>query len=157
MFVWQYHGLASELADVDDRTAEVIQSTFPEVRESTARGPTRVAIMQESTLLAVSRADMLGDGSGGVPPTIERLAQLTAAFPPHPDVTVTLSGLTLTPTKVQFDAETDGFASAAMVEEMLQSNEAFQRATKGDDVRTSGNRVKFPMNISLTDETPEEG
>jgi hypothetical protein len=119
------------------------------------------AVMAQFTQDAVQRAEVLGSGSGSVPPTVDALYQLTKAFPPHPEVTVELSDLTITPQEggkggsITFNAETDGYASSASVEEKLKANPRFKAATKGQEQKLANGRIRFPMTIPLGEQATE--
>jgi hypothetical protein len=116
--------------------------------------------MAEFTQDAVQRAEVLGDGSVGIPPTIDTLYRLTKAFPPHPDVTVELSDLTISSESISFNAETDGYGSSSQVEEALKRSPDFRTATKGQEQRLANGRVRFPITIPLGVEeetTPPDG
>jgi hypothetical protein len=95
---------------------------------------------------------VLGGGSVGIPPTIDALYALTKAFPPHPDVTVELSDLVITPTSISFNAETDGYASSAEVEKRLTATPRFKAALKGQEQKLNNGRVRFPITIPLGDD-----
>lgn len=147
VFAFQYRSLAVEQRAAEEELAELVKSTFPEAPEFSETS-SAVAYVREFTADAVQRAELLGEGAGGVPPTVDALARLTQAFPPHPTVTVTVNHLTLSPESIQLEGETDGYASSAAIEEALQQNPAFASAEKGDDTK-AGSRVKFPITIPL--------
>jgi len=159
MFAVQYRGLMVEHNGASDQLVEIVTTAVPEIpADMITDGATAVALMKESTQDAVLRSSMLGDGSRGVPPTIDLLAQLTQAFPPNESTKVEVSGLTMTSTMIKFEAETDGFASSAKVEQSLQANEIFSKATKGDEKKLPNGRIRFPITIPLgVDDAPIEG
>lgn len=150
MFAFQYVSLMREEHKTQELLKETVVNTFPEVPPSSVRdGSMAVALMREFTEEEVQRAEILNRGVGGVPPTVDTLYALTAAFPPNDEVRVELSELSITPSTISFLAETDGYASSAKVEERLQASERFKTATKGDEDRLANGRVKFPISIAL--------
>jgi len=155
IFVMNYRALAVQQATTEEAIAAIVTETFPEIPEGQRTGgSSAIAAIQALTDDAELRADMLGSGAGGVPPMLDMLAQLTQAFPPHPSVTVTVRDLTITPTTITFEGETDSFASSAAVEGALQSG-GFPTALKGDD-QQGRDYIRFPVSIAL-DETLVEG
>lgn len=154
MFAFQYRSLMVEQNAAEEEINQIVSGSFPdapEFSETTAA----VAFMREMTADAIQRAELLGEGAGGVPPTVDMLARLTEAFPPHPTVTVTVDHLSISPASIQFEAETDGYASSAAVEEALQGSEDFSAATKGDETK-KGTSVDFPITIPLDGPTADE-
>jgi hypothetical protein len=107
--------------------------------------------MRELTQDAVKNAQVVGAGTNGVPPTVDTLYRLTKAFPPHPETTVELSDLTITPQSISFNAETDGYKSSAAVEDALKKQPEFKTATKGQEQKLANGRVRFPITIPLGD------
>jgi hypothetical protein len=105
--------------------------------------------MRDSTEDAVTRAEVLGEGAGGVPPTVDVVYQLHEAFPPAEENTVIVSDLTITPETITFNAETDGYAASSAVEEALQKVDRFKNTEKGQEKRLANGRVKFPITIAL--------
>ena len=154
MFAFQYRSLMVEQNAAEEEIKQMVVSTFPDAPEFDETS-TAVAYMREFTADAIERAELLGSGAGGTPPTIDALARLTEAFPAHPTVTVTVDKLNISPQSIQFDAETDGYASSAAVEEALQGSEDFSGATKGDETK-KGTRVDFPITIPLGDAPANE-
>jgi len=158
MFAVQYRSLAAEQSELTTRIRSTVARTFPDVPASSLGSTTQaMAVMSERTRDAVARSEVLADTTG-VPPTIDMVYQLTKAFPPPSEVTVEVSELTVTPATISFSAETDGYASAARVEESLQSQPLFKDAAKGND-RKVRDKVSFTVTIPLTGEegTGEEG
>jgi hypothetical protein len=158
----QYQRLSSRQAEIEQRYKDAVVGALPGVEPSVVRdGNTAKALMTESLDLARKRAMAL-DRSGLAPPTVDVLHALTLAFPPHPEVTVDVSELTITPESVSFTAETDGYASAAAVEEALQASPRFSQATKGNE-RKSRDKVSFTMSVPLVansteaEPSPEDG
>lgn len=156
MFAFQYRGLVVEQNTTEGAVREIVLRSFPEVPEGTIDTMGKAqGVMAQFTQDAVQRADVLGSGTGGVPPTVDALYQLTKAFPPHADVVVELSDLTITPDEggrggsITFNAETDGYASSAAVEEKLKANPRFKSATKGQEQKLANGRIRFPMSIPL--------
>lgn len=153
LFVVQYRSLSAEQARLERRIQETVTETFPDVPAGSVRdSTTAMAIMSERTIEALEKSEFLAPASGR-PPTVDLLYDLTKCFPPHPTVTVEVEDLTITPgTTTSFTAETDGYASAAAVEEALQKCPRFAQATKSGD-RKVRDRVSFTVTIPL-DEAP---
>lgn len=157
MFGWQYRNLVVEQASAEEAVRAIVTRSFPEIPADSLDTMSKAeALMAEFTQDAVTRADVLGEGSGGIPPTIDTLYALTKAFPPHPDVKVEVSDLTISPTTITFNAETDGYASSAAVEEKLKADPRFHGATKGQETKLANGHVRFPITISLA-AAAEEG
>jgi len=156
MFAFQFISLSREQRAAEDAVREVVTRALPDVPQSAISTLTLAkATMAGFTEDAAQRAAVLGEGDG-IPPTISTLSELTGAFPPHPDVTVQLSELTITPNSISFHAQTDGgFASSAAVEEALKSHARFARAIKGQEQK-AGNTLKFPITIPLGEDASVE-
>jgi Tfp pilus assembly PilM family ATPase len=158
LFLVQYRSLAVELSATEEQAIAVVTATLPQLAPggldtlSKAEG-----ILAEFTQDAVQRAEVLGDGTTSVPPTIDTLYALTKAFPPHPDVSVELSDLVISKAKISFNAETDGYGSSSQVEEKLKQSPRFATATKGQEQRLANGRVRFPITIPLGDDDGEGG
>lgn len=153
MFAWQFYSLSVEQTETEAAVREVVSRSFPEAPASALDSMSKAeGLMAQFTEDAVQRANVVSE-AGGVPPTIDALYALTKAFPPHPDVTVELSDLTITPTAISFNAETDTFESSAKVEQYLKQNPKFKAAAKGQDVKLT-NHVRFPMSIPLGEAAP---
>lgn len=149
MFAVQYRSLSVEQADTEAAIRAAVKRSFPEVPESAVQTTSMAeSIMSELTQEAVQRASVLGD-AGGVPPTVDTLYALTKAFPPHPTVTVLLSDLTISPSSITFNAETDNFSGSAAVEEQLKATERFRTAAKGTEQKLANGHIRFPVTISL--------
>ncbi len=150
MFAVQYRSLTAELGATQEAIQDLVVTTFPDVPPGMITdGGTAVQLMRESTEDAVNRAEVLGDRAGGTPPTVDLVYELHKAFPPADEITVTVSDLTITPTTVTFNAETDGYAASSAVEEALQKHDRFKGASKGQEKRLANGRVKFPITIEL--------
>lgn len=151
LFAIRYRGLVVELHETEGAVREIVATAFPEVPPNLLDTMDQAsAVMAQNTADAVQRAAILGDGSNGVPPTLDALYQLTQAFPPHPDVVVELSDLTITKQSIAFNAEAEGgYASSAMVETKLKENPRFHGATKGQETRLASGAVRFPITIPL--------
>jgi type IV pilus assembly protein PilM len=153
MFAVQFRSLAAEQAETEAAVREIVQRSFPDLPESALESMGKAeAAMAGLTQDAVQRAEVLGNGTGGVPPTVDALYHLTGAFPPHPDVTVEVSDLTITPVSISLNAETDGFQSSSKVEESLKANPRFHTAVKGQETKLANGRVRFPITIPLGEE-----
>ena len=156
MFAVQYRSLSAELDATQEAIRDLVVATLPDVPPGMVTdGVIAVQLMRDSTEEAVMRAEVLGDRAGGVPPTVDLLYQLHEAFPPPDEVTVTVSDLTITPSTVTFNAQTDGYAASAKVEESLQANERFRTASKGQEQRLANGTVKFPITIALDAEVED--
>ncbi|MFT4625040.1 MAG: Tfp pilus assembly PilM family ATPase [Myxococcota bacterium] len=157
MFAVQYRSLSAELEATQAAVQDLVAATFPDVPPGIITdGGTAVQLMRDSTEEAVLRAEVLGDRQGGVPPTIDIIYQLHKAFPPPDEITVKVSDLTITPSTVTFNAETDGYAASSAVEEALQKHVRFRTASKGQEQRMANGRVKFPITIALDAEVDED-
>lgn len=156
VFAVQYRNLSAEQAHLEERIESIVTETFPDVSAGQVQNSTTaLAIMSERTQLTVQRADILASASR--PPTMHTLYELTEAFPPPEQVTVTVEDLTITPTTITFNAETDGYASAARVEEALQGHPRFSEAAKSGD-RKIRDQVEFNVSIPLGENAEgEEG
>jgi hypothetical protein len=102
---------------------------------------------------------VVGGSDGGIPPTLDLVNELTSTFPKPPEVEVEVKSLTITKQNLSFEAETNGFAGSAAVEERLKANPRFATAEKGTETKQSNGVVKFPITIDLTGGAPtgEEG
>ncbi|MEQ1501482.1 MAG: type II secretion system protein GspL [Myxococcota bacterium] len=150
MFAVQMRGLSVEQNEAEAAVRDIVTRSFPEIPATGLDTMTKAqSLMAQFTEDAVHRADVLGDGSVGVPPTIDALYALTQAFPPHPEVTVEVSDLSISPTSITFNAETDGYGSSSKVEEKLKETPRFKAATKGQEQRLNNGRVRFPITIPL--------
>ena len=149
LFLMQYRSLSVEQAAAEAAISAISAADFPEIPSAMSSGTTAVTTMAQLTADAQQRAEMLGSGANVTPPTIDLVAQITEAFPPHPTVTVEVRSMSIGPENISFEAETDGYASSAKVEETLQTSELFKGATKGDETRLSNGRVRFPISIPL--------
>ncbi|MBX2796249.1 MAG: pilus assembly protein PilM [Myxococcales bacterium] len=160
MFGWQFWTLSGEQSQAEAAAVEIVKAAAGDEAAGidVSNLSTAKALMAGVTEDAAQLAAVVGDGKG-VPPTVDTLYALTKAFPPHPDVTVELSDLTITRTSISFNAETDNFASSSSVEERLQSDPRFAKAAKGQETKMSNGRVKFPVSIPIGDgaDTEEEG
>jgi type IV pilus assembly protein PilM len=153
MFAVQFRSLAAEQAETEAAVREIVLRSFPEIPGSALESMGKAeAAMAGLTQDAVQRAAVLGNGTGGVPPTVDVLYHLTGAFPPHPEVTVEVSDLTITPVSISLNAETDGFQSSSKVEEALKANPRFHTAVKGQETKLANGRVRFPITIPIGEE-----
>jgi Tfp pilus assembly PilM family ATPase len=156
VFAVQYTRLSREQAEVDARIEEIVRTAAPDVSDAILDDSQTVSGYMEGLALAEEdRAEKLA-GNTAVPPTIDVLYRLTQAFPPHPDVVVNVSDLTISPSAVTFVAETDGFEQSARVEQVLQANADFASATKSNERRTR-DKVEFTMTIPRGEAVDEGG
>lgn len=152
MFGFSYRQMMVQQSETEQAIRDTVTRSFPEVKEDQISSVTMAeSLMAEMTQEAVQRASVLGDGSAQVPPTIDVLHALTQAFPPHPGVKVELSELTISPSSITFNAETDGFAGSAAVEESLKASERFSRAVKGEEQKLANGHIRFPVTIPRGD------
>lgn len=157
MFVVQFRSLSVEQNQAEAQIRQILGQSFEGAPTHINDTESAVALARGLRDDAVQRAEILSRGGGGVPPTIDTLAALTSAFPPHPNIKVDVDQLTITPAQISFEAETDGFVSSAQVEEQLQGSSRFKNAIKGQETRLGNGRVKFPITIPLGDYDGEEG
>jgi len=139
---------------------EILLESFPDQPPKTLeelKDPAQ--FMREEELAMTERAEVVGGADGGIPPTLDIVNELTNTFPSHTDVEVTVKSLTVTKQNLSFEAETNGFAGSAAVEEKLKANPRFANAEKGTETKQSNGVVKFPITIDLTGGTAtgEEG
>lgn len=152
VFAFQYRSLAVEQAAAEQVVREIVLRNVEGVSPGSIDSLTKAeALMAGFTQDAVQRAEVLGDGGPGVPPTIDVLYHLTQALPPASEVDVELSDLTVSPTEITFNAETAGYKESAAIEDQLQKNPRFKGATKGQEQKLATGRVRFPMSIPLGD------
>ncbi|MEZ4236780.1 MAG: hypothetical protein R3F59_11630 [Myxococcota bacterium] len=151
MFAWQYRSLMVEQTATEKAIRDIIVRTVPDAPESALDTLNKAeALLAGLTEDASQRADVLGDGSGGVPPTIDTLYWLTKAFPPHEDVQIEVSDMVISPgASISFNAETDGFQSSSKVVSALTSSPRFKGATKGQEQKLGNGHVRFPISIPL--------
>ena len=153
---WRYVSMTLEQRAADAMVKEIYVETFPDTPPATVEKPSMAeALMREQTLDMVSRAEVLGAPTG-LPPTLDLLYELTAAFPDPEEVEVTVKDLTITKETVSFNAETMGFSGSAAVEEKLKANPRFAAAEKGQETKQSNGVVKFPITIDLTGAVSDE-
>jgi len=137
---------------------EILLETFPEAPPKTLEELKNPAqYMREEELAMTERANVVGGSSSGVPPTLDLLHELTDTFPPPNEVEVTVKTLTITKENVSFEAETNGFANSAAVEERLKANPRFASAEKGTETKQSSGIIKFPITIDLTGGEASDG
>ncbi len=150
MFAFQYRSLSVEQTTTEAMVQQLVLDTFPTVTAADIdSGSKAVALMAANTEEAVLQAERLGQGAGGVPPTVDIIYQLTEAFPKPEEVQVQLNDLVVTTSNISFNAETDGgFAASSAVEEALKATEMFSAAKKGTESK-SGAKIKFPITIPL--------
>ena len=146
LFVVQYRSLAAEQATLEARIKKVVTDSFPDVSAGSLRdGTTAMAIMNERTTDATARSEILAQASE-IPPIIDRIYALNKALPPPEQVRVEFSDMKVTPNTISFTAETDGYATAATVEESMQKVPRFKDATKSGD-RKVRDKVSFTVSI----------
>lgn len=154
---WRYVSMTLEQRAADAMAMEILTETLTEVPPATVKSPSMAeSLLREQTEDMVARVGVLGAPSG-VPPTLDVLFELTAAFPDPNEVDVTVKDLTITRETVSFNAETMGFSGSAAVEEKLRAHPRFSATEKGQETKQSNGIVKFPITIDLTDAAGEEG
>jgi type IV pilus assembly protein PilM len=145
-----------EQSKAETMIEEMMAETLPDVRFDPDNMRKNAALMAAGSEDMVQRAEALGD-AGGVPPTIQLVYDLTAAFPDPSEVAVEVKDLTVTRESVSFNAETQGYAGSAAVEEKLKATPRFANAVKGTETKQSNGTVRFPITIALGDADEEEG
>jgi Tfp pilus assembly PilM family ATPase len=146
----QYRSLVVEQREAEAQVREIVLQAFPDTPPSlvTTMDQAR-AVMSGNTEDAVQRAEVLGQGDAA-PPTIGALYALTTSFPPHPDVVVELSELSITPNAITFTAEAPGgFAASSQVEAKLRENPRYKGMQKGQEQKLASGAVRFPITIPL--------
>ncbi len=156
IFAFQYTRLLSTRADIHAHIEEVVLATLPEVDPEQIRTRDQAeAIITAFTQDLIEKSELLPPANPEKPATIDRLYTLTKALPPHEKVPIELSSLELLSELITFEGETDGFAQSAAIEDALRATEAFARATKDSESRTTKGKIKFKFSIPLKD--GEEG
>jgi Tfp pilus assembly PilM family ATPase len=156
LFAWRYQQLSEELGQRHARTQELVQQIVPDADPSSAVEGRAVTAVADKVTDAKARAQAFERSD--LPPTVDVIARLSEAFPPKGQGTVDVTELTVTPENVSFNAEADGYTSAAAVEEALRKVEAFREATKGNE-KKNREKVNFTVTIPLVakDATAQEG
>jgi Tfp pilus assembly PilM family ATPase len=148
LFFVQTRSLSTELDLANEQILGMVTSTFPDIPSGLITdGMAATSEMQTRTTEALARASLLTD-KDAPPPTLTTLSELTKAFPAADRVTVDVSDLTISATHINLTAETDGYASAASVEEALQQTSRFKSAVKGNE-KKKRDRVSFTVTIPL--------
>ncbi len=130
---------------------DILLETFPEMSPKTLEDLKDPAqFMREEELAMTERAGVVGGSNSGVPPTLDLVYDLTSTFPDPGEVQVEVKSLTITKENLSFEAETNGFAGSAAIEEKLKANPRFATAEKGQETKQSNGVVKFPITIDLT-------
>lgn len=147
---FQYRSLVVEQRDAEREVRDIVKASFPETPDSLLETLDQArAVMAGNTEDAVQRAEVLGQGHS-IPPTIDALYELTTSFPPHPDVTVELSELTITRTSITFTAEAPGgYAASSAIEAKLKENPRYKELQKGQEQKLASGAVRFPLSIPL--------
>lgn len=153
---WRWLDMHLEQNKAEAMVQEMMTETLPEVRFDPDNMRKNAALMRAGADDMVQRAEALGD-AGGVPPTIQLVYDLTAAFPDPNEVQVEVKDLTVTRESVSFNAETAGYAGSAAVEEKLKATPRFANAVKGTETKQSNGQVRFPITIDLVGSGDEEG
>ncbi len=151
----QFRSLVVEQREAEAQVREIVLTSFPETPPHLLETMDQArAVMSGNTEDAVQRAEVLGQGTS-IPPTLDALYQLTMSFPPHPDVTVELSELTITRNSLTFTAEAPGgFAASSAVELKLKENPRYRGLSKGQEQKLASGAVRFPITIPLDAEAP---
>ena len=150
LFAVHYRSLGVEQGELEAKIIDLVVTTELDGVNASVVNTTNA----ESLMLAGVKAEKEKAAKMGIqprPPTVDRLLQLTKAFPAPKAVTVDVSNMTITPGLVTFDAETDGYASSAKVEASLKKNECFGETTIQDKGKTR-NKVKFAVTIPIPED-----
>ncbi|MCK6524579.1 pilus assembly protein PilM [Myxococcota bacterium] len=149
MFAVRAVGLAQETDAVQEEVAGLITGAFPEVTEERAKQPgmARTILVEKNDALR-ARVEALSAVVGQDPPVLTLLKDISEQLPAHPEVVIDVKEMSLSAKAVSFKAETNGFESAAKIEEALQRFERFKQARKGDE-KKAGDNVSFSMTIPL--------
>jgi hypothetical protein len=100
--------------------------------------------------------DTLGEAMLGQPPMLTLLKDLTTAMPPPEEARIDVKELNIADAAMSFQAETDGYETAAKIEAALQKSPKFSRATKGEEKKV-GEGVSFSVTIPFGEEDAEDG
>jgi Tfp pilus assembly PilM family ATPase len=150
IFTFQYISLYSELGEVNERIADVVVETFPEVPRATIDSGSKAAgIMRDFTSDTVMLSEKLPPANPQEPPMVDRLYELVKAFPDHKEVPLQIDSIEMLPELITFQGETDGFAQSARLEEALKETELFKGANKDSENRTSKGKVDFKFSVPL--------
>lgn len=156
VFVVQFVRLSAEEGRVDDDIAAIVLGDFPETPvDSLAVSSDAAELMGASVERLERRVDVIA-GEGRVPPMTDLLLRLTQAFPDPDDVVVDVSDLTMNENSITFNAETDSYESAAVIELSIHAVAEFKDAVKSDEVGR-GDKVSFRMTIPLTQAQSPQG
>lgn len=106
-FGYQAWSLSSRTASYDERTLTAVASVIDVPDSYDARQA--AMLLSEVVYDNQEQVAFLGE-EGEAPPTVDLIYQLTKGFPPHPDVTVTVSSIDITPEQVRVEGSTSGYA-----------------------------------------------
>lgn len=149
VFGWKYWETQARLAEVQREVVEVVVAAFPDVPpESLSTANAALQVTTQRVAEVNTRVDLLGATVNGVPPTLERLRQLSQGVPPAGQARIDVRELTVTEQAVTLRAETDSYESAEKIEESLKGDPAFAEARKSDEKKV-GEVLTFNLNIPL--------
>ncbi|MBK9644996.1 MAG: pilus assembly protein PilM [Deltaproteobacteria bacterium] len=156
MFAVRAVGLSQDTDAVQEEIAGLVTGAFPEVTADRAKQPgmARTILLEKNDALR-ARVEALSAVVGQDPPVLSLLKEISEQMPAHPEVVIDVKEMSLSAKAVSFKAETNGFESAAKIEEALQRFDRFKQARKGDE-KKAGDNVSFSMTIPLG-EAPQEG
>jgi hypothetical protein len=144
------------LADLDDQIEQTARAVVPDLPASSlASSTTLLAMVQEASLNAASRVEALGPIVGGLPPTLERLKQISRAVPSPSEARIDVRELNIGDETIIFKAETDSYETAARIEEFIKKEQDFAQAHK-DEEKKVGETLQFTMTIPLGEAEEEQ-
>ena len=158
LFAYKHQAARSRIAVLDQQLAEAVALASGE-DPATMRfdsADDALLALQQRTIEASERIDLLGAVVNGTPPLVSTLSQLSTALPDPASARIDVAELTVTSSAINMKATTDGYDAAANIETALAENERFKRARKGDEKKTSLG-ISFTVTIPLGEEDGEEG
>jgi hypothetical protein len=154
LFAWKFQQLSNELTERQARTTELMLKIVPDADPNAVLEGRAMSVVSDKVTDAKAKAKAFDRSSS--PPTVDALAQISEAFPPKGQGAVDVTEITITPENISFNAEADGYTSAAAVEESLRRVEAFKQAAKGNE-KKNRDKVNFTINIPLGAAEPVAG
>ena len=146
LFGWKFQQLSQELTERQARTTELMLKIVPDADPNAVLEGRAVSVVTDKVTDAKAKAKAFDRSTS--PPTVDALTRISEAFPPKGQGAVDVTEITLTPNNISFNAEADGYTSAAAGEESLRRVEAFGQATKGNE-KKNRDKVNFTINIPL--------
>ncbi len=158
-FGYQYATLSGRVADYDARTLAVIGEAIDVPDGMDAR--VALDLLGEVVYDNGEQVAFLGDATDA-PPTVDLLYRLTKAFPPHPEVTVTVDSLDVTPEQIRIEGSTEGYAQVDRIGASLEASGRFGAVQAEGGNRSRDGRLGFsvvasrdPDAVAPTDEDGE--